>query len=138
MLIFKLIDMSCLPHILTIVKAVKAVKAHYKVKREYISWLIKGLDYNLSAITEEDIDVFANHISSPGAMRAGFEYYRAFPLDAEQNRESAKTKITMPVLVLGGDIYPALGGNLSGSFALSSIQSLASNISGVTVPLSGH
>jgi len=32
-------------------------------------------------------------------------------MDAEQNKESAKNKITMPVLVLGGDIYPALGGD---------------------------
>jgi hypothetical protein len=90
MLIFKLIDMSCLPHILTIVKAVKAVKAHYKVKREYISWLIKGLDYNLSAITEEDIDVFASHVSAPGGVRAALEHFRAFPIDTEQNKESAK------------------------------------------------
>ena len=107
-------------------------------EREYISWFLKGLAYNPSAITEEDIDVFANHISAPGAMRAGFEYYRAFPLDAEQNRESAKTKITMPVLVLGGDIYPALGGDFPGNFGLSSTQSLAANVTGVTVPLSGH
>jgi pimeloyl-ACP methyl ester carboxylesterase len=71
-------------------------------------------------------------------MRAGFEYFRAFPLDAEQNRESAKAKITMPVLALGGDIYPALGGDLPGNFALSSMQALAANIKGVTVPLSGH
>jgi hypothetical protein len=49
-------------------------------------------------------------------MRAGFEYYRAFPVNAEQNRESAKTKIMMPVLVLGGDIYPALGGDFPGNF----------------------
>jgi pimeloyl-ACP methyl ester carboxylesterase len=107
-------------------------------EREYISWFLKGLAYNPSAITEEDIDVFANHISAPGAMRAGFEYYRAFHVDAEQNRESAKTKITMPVLVLGGDIYPALGGDFPGNFGLSSTQSLAANVTGVTVPLSGH
>ena len=107
-------------------------------EREYISWFLKGLAYNPSAITEEDIDVFANHISAPGAMRAGFEYYRAFPVDAEQNRESAKTKITMPVLVLGGDIYPALGGDFPGNFGLSSTQALAANVTGITVPLSGH
>ena len=59
-------------------------------------------------------------------------------MDAEQNRESAKTKITMPVLVLGGDIYPALGGDFPGNFGLSSTQSLAANVTGVTVPLSGH
>jgi pimeloyl-ACP methyl ester carboxylesterase len=107
-------------------------------EREYLSWFFKGLAYNPSAITEEDIDVFASHISAPGAMRAGFEYYRAFPVDAEQNKESAKAKITMPVLALGGDIYPALGGDLPGNFALSSLQSLATNVKGVTVPLSGH
>ena len=107
-------------------------------EREYISWFIKGLAYNPSAITEEDIDVFASHVSAPGGMRGALEHFRAFPLDAEQNKESAKVRITMPVLVLGGDIYPALGGDFPGNFALSSIQSLASNVSGVTVPLSGH
>ncbi len=45
--------------------------------------------FNRSAITEEDIDVFASHAQAPRAMRAGFEYFRAFPVDAEQNRESA-------------------------------------------------
>jgi pimeloyl-ACP methyl ester carboxylesterase len=107
-------------------------------EREYISWFMKGLAYNPSAITEEDIDVFVSHVSAPGGMRAAFEHFRAFPLDAEQNKESSKDKITMPVLVLGGDIYPALGGDFPGNFALSSTQALAENVTGVTVPLSGH
>ena len=107
-------------------------------EREYISWFMKGLAYNPSAITEEDIDVFVSHVSAPGGMRAAFEHFRAFPLDAEQNEESSKDKITMPVLVLGGDIYPALGGDFPGNFALSSTQALAENVTGVTVPLSGH
>lgn len=42
------------------------------------------------------------------------------------------------MLALGGDIYPALGGDLPGNFAYSSLQSLAANVKGVTVPLSGH
>lgn len=55
-------------------------------------------------------------------------------MDAEQNKESAKTKIIMPVLALGGDIYPSLGGDISGNFALSSLRSLATNVTGVTIP----
>ncbi len=39
-------------------------------EREYISWFFKGLAYNPSAITEEDIDVFASHVSAPGGMHA--------------------------------------------------------------------
>ena len=53
-------------------------------------------------------------------MRAGFEYYRAFPIDAKENKESLakEGKLQMPVLALGGDIYPAIGGDLPGNFAL--------------------
>ena len=94
-------------------------------EREYLSWFYKGIAYNPNAITQADIDEFVSKYSAPGAMRAGFEYYRAFPEDAEQNKESAKTKITMPVLVLGGDIYPAFGGDFPGNLALSSTQALA-------------
>ena len=96
-------------------------------EREYISWFIKGLAYNPSAITEEDIDVYARHAMSPGGLRSQFEHYRAFPIDEEQNRELAKNKITIPVLVLGGDIYPALGGDFPGNLALTSTQALANN-----------
>jgi hypothetical protein len=71
-------------------------------------------------------------------MRAEFEYSRAFPADAEQNRESAKAKTPMPELVMGGDIYPTLGGDFPGNFALSSTQALAANVTGITLPLSAH
>jgi len=53
-------------------------------------------------------------------------------------KKQPKNKITMPVLALGGDIYPALGGDIPGNFALSSLQSLATDVKGVTVPFSGH
>ena len=105
-------------------------------EREYLSWFFKGLAYNPSAITEEDLDVYASQNSAPGAMRAGFEYYRAFPVDAEQNIESAMNMITTPVLVLGADFYAALGD--PGNIALSTTQPLAADVRGVIVPLSGH
>jgi pimeloyl-ACP methyl ester carboxylesterase len=107
-------------------------------EREYLSWFMRGLAYDPSAISEEAIDVFANHAKEPGGLRGPIEHFRAFPMDAEQNKESAKSKITMPVLVLGGDIYPALGGDYPGNFALESTQALATNVTGITVPLSGH
>ena len=107
-------------------------------EREYLSWFYKGIAYNPNAITQADIDEFVSKYSAPGAMRAGFEYYRAFPEDAEQNKESAKTKLTTPVLVLGGEIYPALGGELPGNLTLNSTQALGVNVTGITVPLSGH
>jgi len=107
-------------------------------EREYLSWFMKGLAYNPAAITEKDIDVWTSHAVKPGGLRGSFEHFRAFPVDAEQNKEIAKSKITTPILALGGDIYPALGGDYPGNFAYSSLQSLASNVTGIIVPLSGH
>ncbi len=107
-------------------------------EREYLSWHYRGLAYNPEAITEADIDKYVSSYSAPGGMHAGFEYYKAFPLNAEQNKLLSETKLQMPVLALGGDIYPALGGDAPGNFALDSTLNLAENVKGVIVPLSGH
>ena len=110
-------------------------------EQEYLTWFYKGLAYDPSAITQDDIDEFVSHYSAPGGMRAGFEYYRAFPQDAKDNIELAATaKLKMPLLVLAGDIIPALGGDVPGSMTFNSIQSLAlaTNVQSVIVPYSGH
>jgi hypothetical protein len=65
------------------------------------------------AITQKDINEYVSHYSAPGAMRAGFEYYRAFPQDTIENENYSKTKLTMPVLAVGGEYYPAFGGNVT-------------------------
>ena len=71
-----------------------------------------------------------SHYSAPGGMRAGFEYYRAFPINVEQNKEHANVKLSMPVL--------ALGGEYTSNAALTSIKSLAKDVRGGVIPLSGH
>ena len=71
-------------------------------------------------------------------MRAGFEYYRAFPQDAIQNENYSKTKLTMPVLALGAGYIPAFGGNVTMPTILYGMQTLAQNARGVIVPNSGH
>ena len=69
-----------------------------KIKMTYLSWFFHNLTFNPAAITQTDINEFVSHYSAPGGMRAGFEYYRAFPQDAIQNMNYSKTKSTMPVL----------------------------------------
>jgi pimeloyl-ACP methyl ester carboxylesterase len=78
---------------------------------EYLSWFYHNLAYNPAAITQDAINEYVSHYSAPGGMRAGFDYYRAFPQDAIQNMNYSKTKLVMPVLALGGGYDPALGGN---------------------------
>ena len=79
-----------------------------------------------------------SHYSAPGGMRAGFEYYRAFPQDAIQNMNYSKTNLTMPVLTLQGGYIPVFGGNITMSSIEYGMRMLAQNVQSVIVPNSGH
>ena len=91
-----------------------------------------------SAITQADINEYVSHYSAPGGRRAGFEYYRAFPQDAIQNQNYSKTNLTMPVLELGGGYIPTFGGNITMPTVIYGMKILAQNVTGITVPNSGH
>ncbi len=73
-------------------------------ERTYISWFFKNYGYRPDAIPEADIDEYARTYSQPGAMRAGFSYYRAIPQDIADNKTMLADdgKLQMPVLALGG------------------------------------
>lgn len=97
----------------------------------YLNWFYDWGTYNTNAITPEDREEYIKQYSKPGALRAGFEYYRAIFEDAEQNKEYAKQKLNVPILTIGGE---ASGGN----FTAISFQQVANNITGITVPKAGH
>jgi pimeloyl-ACP methyl ester carboxylesterase len=105
---------------------------------EYLSWHLRGLANNPAAITQEAINEYVSKYSAPGGMRAGFEYYRAFPEDAIQNQNYSQTKLTMPVLALGAAYIPVLGGNITMPTIIYGMQQLAQNVQGIKVPNSGH
>ena len=94
----------------------------------YLSWFYHNLAYNPSAITQADINEFVSHYSAPGGMRAGFEYYRAFPQDAIQNMNYSKTKLTMPVLAVGAGYIPTFGGNITMPTIVYGMKTLAQNV----------
>jgi pimeloyl-ACP methyl ester carboxylesterase len=97
----------------------------------YLNWFYDWT-YNQSAITSEDREEYIKQYSKPGALRAGFEYYRAVFEDSEQNKEyAAKQKLEIPILTIGGE---AGIGNLT----TSSFQKVANNVTGITLPNTGH
>lgn len=100
-------------------------------ERTYLSWFYRSAAYDPSAISEADIDEYVRCYSAPGAMRAGFEYYRAIFADIDHNRENAKTKLRMPVLALGGE-------RGFHTLPLRSMRELAENVRGGVVERSGH
>ena len=55
------------------------------------------------SVSEADRRFYAQKYAQPGAMKAGMEVFRNFDQDAKDNAAFAATKLTMPVLVLGGE-----------------------------------
>jgi len=103
----------------------------------YLSWFFHNLAFNPAAVTP-DINEYVTHYSAPGGMRAGFEYYRAFPQDAIQNMNYSKTNLTMPVLALGAGYIPTFGGYITMPTVIYGMKILAQNVQGIIVPNSGH
>jgi pimeloyl-ACP methyl ester carboxylesterase len=80
----------------------------------YLKWFHNSEAVNSRAFTNDVEETYAREYAMPGALRAGFEYYRAFPEDARQNRAFAQRKLTMPVLGIGGagSLGPIVGEEL--------------------------
>ena len=81
-------------------------------------------------MTAADLDEYVRAYALPDRMAAGFEYYRAFPRDAEWNRDQASNKLAMPVLAIGA------GHGARTDAAL--FRPVASDVREAMVPGSGH
>ena len=82
-------------------------------------------------MSEEDRRVYAEAYGQPGAMRAGFEVFRNFEQDAKDFSGFAKTKLTMPMLVLSGE-------KAGGQFLIDQGRMVDDNVEGVIVTGTGH
>jgi haloacetate dehalogenase len=101
----------------------------------YLRWFFERWTHNRPAMTEA-IPEYVRAFSAPGALRAGFDDYRAtFPddLDADDASADAGEKLTMPVLALWG----ATG--LTGQLPVLDIwRDYATNLQGEPIPDCGH
>ena len=100
-------------------------------ERLYLSWGYRRYAFDPSSISEAEIDEYVRCYSSPGGMRAGFEFYRAFPLTGEQSRSHAQVKLDIPVLAYGGSHCMA-------GITLASMQSVAHHVIGGVIEQCGH
>ena len=103
-------------------------------ERQYIQHFFERLAYDHGAIGPADLDVYASAFTAAGAMRAGFELYRAFDRDGEDNRTAlARTgKLRMPVLALGG------ASSFFAPVAAPMLGEVADNVRVGTIPRCGH
>jgi pimeloyl-ACP methyl ester carboxylesterase len=103
-------------------------------EREYLQAFFNARIFDPSAISDSDLEIYASAYAAPGAMRAGFELYRAFDRDAEDNRASLSRngKLTIPVLAVGGAT------STSGPLVEGMMREVAEDVAGLRVPGTAH
>ena len=103
-------------------------------ERQYLKSFYDRLSFDHGAIALDDLDVYTDEFSSAGAMRAGFELYRAFDQDGEDNRAALKKngRLSMPVLALGGV------GSFYLPIAKAMLEEVAKDVTVEGVPECGH
>ena len=100
----------------------------------YFGWFYRNWGHHPNVLTAADITEYLRVYSQPGALRAGFSYYRNLARDIADNEAIAKTfKLPMPVLALGGN--KAWG---RGTEVLESLQRLGANVRGGVIDQCGH
>jgi pimeloyl-ACP methyl ester carboxylesterase len=106
-------------------------------ERIYLSWFYREYAWVRDAITETDVDEYVRCYAQPGAMRAGFGYYRALPVNVERNQalRASGFRLPMPVLGIGGGRAESRG---RGSEPELSLREIADDVSGAVIADSGH
>ncbi|MDW5265518.1 MULTISPECIES: alpha/beta fold hydrolase [Acidobacteriaceae] len=103
-------------------------------ERQYLQLFYNSRIFDPSAISEDDLDIYTSAYSAVGAMRAGFELYRAFDQDGLDNRSALAQngKLQIPVLALFGAIS-----NTSVGVEVM-MREVAENVRGLQISQSGH
>ena len=101
-------------------------------ERLFLTWFFRNKSHVRGALTPADVTTYVRAYTPMSKMHAGFEYYRAGYKDSFENKQLARTKLTMPVLALGG----ADGGDGTGMFK--TMQLVATHVKGGAVPNCGH
>ena len=83
------------------------------------------------SVSEADREFYTGKYAQPGAMKSGMEVFRNFDQDAKDNAEFAKTKLTMPMLVLSGE-------KSGKDLLIAQGKMVDSNVEGVIITGSGH
>jgi pimeloyl-ACP methyl ester carboxylesterase len=100
----------------------------------YLGWFYRNYGFRPDAIDDAAIQEYLRTYTAPGALRAGFEYYRNIPANIARNRARAQQfKLPMPVLALGG--AQSWG---RGMEVLESTRSLALDVRGGVIAEAGH
>jgi len=104
-------------------------------ERTYLEFFfMNGID-QAGTFSDADIAEYVRTYSQPGAMRAGFNFYRNISRDVEENRATfaAGFKLPMPTLGIGGG-----GSRGRGDLVVQSLRRVANHAEGGSIADCGH
>ena len=106
-------------------------------ERAYLTWFYQSFSWQRDAFGADDIDEYLRTYCQPGALRAGFAFYRNIPRDSADNRSLAESgfRLPMPVLAVGGARAEARG---RGSEPEESLKMIADDVRGAVIADCGH
>ena len=107
----------------------KLVQGRERIYFEYF-WNVFAADKTHS-IPEADRKAYTEAYSKPGRMRAAWAYFASWPQLAIDFSRLSQTKLTMPVLSIGGE--KSLGNELAAQMKL-----VATDVTVVVLPNTGH
>ncbi|KGT93012.1 CFTR inhibitory factor, Cif [Erwinia typographi] len=106
------------------------IKGHEKF---FLTHFILEHATNKAAFTPALLDRYAKSYAKPHTLTASFEYYRALNTSIEQNRKLAQTKLTLPVMAIGGGGHGGMG-----QFQVDQMKDYATKVEGHVLAGCGH
>jgi pimeloyl-ACP methyl ester carboxylesterase len=100
-------------------------------ERIYLNWFFNNSTVNKNAISAADLDEYTRCYAAPGAMGRSLTYYRNVFKTIDNNKINALTKLTIPVMALGGE-------QSFGMYPLESLKTVAENVTGGVIADCGH
>jgi pimeloyl-ACP methyl ester carboxylesterase len=94
----------------------------------YLRWIVAHLAVRPDRVA---VDEYVRAYSVPGAMKAGFEYYRAIPATRKQNEQLLARKLRMPVLAVGGVVG-------AGNATIETMRLVSDDVQGEIIDECGH
>jgi pimeloyl-ACP methyl ester carboxylesterase len=102
-------------------------------ERFFLEHFIKVHATNTDVFTPALLDLYGRSYAKPQTLHGSFEYYRALNETARRNQPLSVTKLTMPVLAVGG------GGNGGmGTLEGDQLKEYATDVRGEVLPGCGH
>jgi pimeloyl-ACP methyl ester carboxylesterase len=114
-------------------QAVPDVPAALIAGREdiYLNHFFSTYSYDGNAVSPARMRHYVDAMRDIGALRAGLSYYTSYFETAEQNKRHLATKLTMPVLAMGGEA--ALQ-----DLVQQALETAATDVRGGVIPRCGH